>query len=497
MQISGTRQSRGHDGRAQPLTARGLAAAFMVFVMLASAPLRADQVQLPDMGSAASTALSISDEKTLGAEIMGEVRRQLPLDGDPELDGYIQSLGQQLVSHAQTPDFRFHFFVVRDNTINAFALPGGYIGVNTGLIADTRNESELAGVMSHEIAHVAQRHFARTLAAQKGSSLRTIAILLAAILVGQANPQAGVALATGGQAAAIQRQLNYTRAHEQEADSVGIHILAASGFDPKGMPEFFQRLLRDSQYQSKAPEFLSTHPLTEARIAETLARARTLPQGTETHDRTYGLMRAKLTERRFDRNKEALSYFQDEIRSPRDFNATQAAYGLALAETDGGKIKAAEDRLKRLIHDDGEYVPYYTALARAQAQGKHYETALKTLRTTLGLFPGDYAATVYYVQTLIRAGQPAKAEGVARDFLDNRTEDPRFYHLLAQAADAAGHQPEAELAMSEYYARMGQTSLAMDQLKQVISSSEADHFQKSRAVARKKELEQRQTQTLQ
>ena len=218
------------------------------------------QNQLPDFGDASSAALSPADERELGAIFMRQIRAQLPVIDDPEIEDYAQSLGYKLLSGAGEGSLDFYFFVIADPIINAFAIPGGYIGIHSGLITSTESESELAAVIAHEIAHVTQRHIARSIAAAEGTQYATLAAVIAGILIGTQNSQAGQAAIAGATAAGTQSRLNFTRSNEQEADRVGINMMAKAGYDPRAMPAFFEKLDTASRYYSKPPEFLSTPP---------------------------------------------------------------------------------------------------------------------------------------------------------------------------------------------------------------------------------------------
>ena len=195
--------------------------------------------ELPDIGMPASTTLSLADEYKIGLMIVRQLREAGQIVEDPEINEYLQALGMRLSSQAHEGAHRFTFFAVRDSSINAFALPGGFIGVNAGLVTATRSEAELAGVLAHEIAHVTQRHIARSLQNAGRANMASMAAMLAAILIGATTGLPSDAVlggVTAAQGLAAQSQINYTRANEAEADRVGIGILAASGFDPVGMP---------------------------------------------------------------------------------------------------------------------------------------------------------------------------------------------------------------------------------------------------------------------
>ena len=198
---------------------------------------------LPNLGDASGQIISPKQDKELGAYFMRQVRQAGMVLDDVETTSYLETLGHKLAIHSENPGYGFTFFMVNDASINAFAGPGGYIGANVGLFLSAESESELAGVMAHEIAHVTQRHLARAFEAQDRMSLPTTAAILAAILIGAtADPSAGAAALTAASAAGMQRQINFTRANEKEADRVGIQTLADAGFDPYGMPAIFLRL---------------------------------------------------------------------------------------------------------------------------------------------------------------------------------------------------------------------------------------------------------------
>src|SRR3954471_735519 len=233
---------------------------------------------LPDIGSPASSSLTLDDEYRIGLQVVRQLRDEGQIIEDPEATEYLNALGSRLVAQATGDNSaqRFSFFFVRDDTINAFALPGGFIGVNYGLVLATRNESQLAGVLAHEIAHVTQRHIARRVRSQGRQGIATLAAILASILLGAATGSSDAAL--GGismaQGAAMQQQINFTRGNESEADRVGMGFLAAAGFDPYGMPDFFETIGRrtsldgSNQNRNALPEILQSHPVTANRIAE-------------------------------------------------------------------------------------------------------------------------------------------------------------------------------------------------------------------------------------
>ena len=215
------------------------------------------EVNLPDMGSPVDAVLSKSDEAQIGRAIMRQIRASGMLVEDPLITEYINEIGHRISAHANDGGQKFTFFVVDAPTINAFALPGGFIGVHTGLIAASRSEDELAGVLAHEIAHVTQRHIARAVHAGRRQSILSTAIMLGALLAGAAGAgpdavQGAIAVAQG---AAAQQSINFTRSNEYEADRIGMEALAASGFDPEGMASFFEVISRTTRpVEARTPD---------------------------------------------------------------------------------------------------------------------------------------------------------------------------------------------------------------------------------------------------
>lgn len=437
---------------------------------------------LPDIGDPASQVLTPAEEQQLGQRLMNKVRRRLPLLRDPAINAYIQNLGLRLASYAEGPGYNYHFFVVKNPQINAFALPGGYIGVNTGLILATRSESELGAVLAHEIAHVTQRHLARRLLRQRGINWRTAALILAGILIGTQNPQVGQAATLSAIAGMVQQRLAYSRQAEREADRVGMQILAKAHLNPAGMPSFFRRLLRATRYRNNPPVFLSTHPLTKSRLAKARARSRQLSNGKIFESAAYDLMRARLAVISAQLPQNAVSEFRARVEHGGG-KPWAARYGLALALKRTGDFARARAILQRLIHTHGEYAPYFLGLAEVARAAGQLERALQALHEGLSLFPNDYALRLLYVKTLLDTGQAEQAQRVATAVVTDHPEDARLWQLAARAADSAGERAQARLAMGHYYYLRGDIRGALDQIRYVLSSSDANEYQKSLATA--------------
>ena len=444
------------------------------------------------MGDTSETIISAEEERALGEAFMRQARRSLVLVEDPEIDAYVGALGMTLASYSDYRGGSFSFFVVNDPRINAFAAPGGYIGINSGLILATESESELASVVAHEIAHVTQRHLPRAIESASKMALPTAAALLTAVLLGQSNPELGEAALATTLAGHTQSQINFTRANEKEADHIGIQLVGQAGFDPRGMPAFFEKLQQAYRYQeNNLPEFLSTHPVTVARIADSRGRAEQFPPRASDGLSNYATMKAKLRVLTTKPTQQNVDYFKAELQRPRDGKDSSAMrYGLALALLEQGQAAAAQQHLEQLLEDEPDRSTYLLALARAQAARGGYDDAVATLELGLDLFPGHRPLTLAYVETLLQDRRPADAYQVMREYTRQRSDSPLALKLLARAAREAGRDVESHQAMAEYYYQLGELEVAIEQLKIARTRTDKENFyQNSRIEARLKQWE--------
>jgi predicted Zn-dependent protease len=411
---------------------------------------------------------------------------------DPEIQEYIQDVGQKLAANAHDGDFRFKFFVVDDPAINAFALPGGYIGVHSGLILETRNESELAGVMAHEISHVTQRHISRSIYANKQASILTMAAMLGAILVGAATGSSDIITGgiAGAQSLSAQQQIDFTRSNEYEADRVGVGVLAAAGFDPYGMPDFFETLARRTgPMASQAPEFLRTHPVTTNRIAETRSRAAQLPQ-IESSDATgYRLTRARLRLLGAATPEDALAYFTGNLNDPERVGDIGTQYGIALAQLQLGQKRQALEGMQDLLGANEAIIHFHTGLAAAQMEQGNRKDALATLQNAMKLFPRNVPLTIRYAEALMQTGQSEKAHEVLLDLYNQVPPTPEQVRLIALAASAAGDSADAHYYMAEYHLLRGDLMMASDQLRLALGIPALNSIQKARFLSRLQQIE--------
>jgi predicted Zn-dependent protease len=446
---------------------------------------------LPNLGDASGQVLSPQQDKALGAYFMRQIRQSGIILDDPESTAYLSALGRRLTIHSENPGYNFTFFLVDDASINAFAGPGGYIGANVGLVLASESESELAGVLAHEIAHVTQRHLARAYDAQEKMSLPTTAAILGAILLGAATDgSVGAAALMTAQAASLQRQINFTRANEKEADRVGIQTLASADFDPFGMPLFFERLQKNSKlYGTRPPEFLSTHPVTLNRISEATTRAESYPRVKLDNSMDFLLIQAKLRVNSYENPKQVLAdVLRYKGKSGGKSDVEQYELALLLSKTENHA--AAIPIMEKLHNSDPDRIAYRLALARIMTADKQYTPALALYADTLELYPGEMTVVLPYANTLMTAGQAKQAFTLLTEIANRNPTDPQLHKLLAQAAGATGHTVETHTAMAQYYFLNGYTNQAIEQLKLAEKSPKLSSYQIARIQARISNLEE-------
>jgi predicted Zn-dependent protease len=458
--------------------------------LLAAAPLRAETVQLPDMGEHASSVISAEQQRRIGESVMRQIRESGDLLEDTEANTYINALGYRLIAHGAQTHQRFTFFIVKDPAINAFALPGGFIGVNTGLIAATRNESELASVLAHEIAHVIQNHLARGFEKAQQMNLPLTAAVIAAILLGAHDPQVGEAALAASAAGSQQMQLDFTRANEEEADRVGMQLLAHSDFDPRSMPEFFQRLQQESRYYASGlPEFLRTHPVTAHRIADTLNRAEQYPAKKAPKDPNYALIKAKLQVEQ-SRDPAALARrLEKELQSHSCRNEAATRYGYGLALDAAGNTAGAERELGRLYKEEPDRIAYALALGSVRADAGKYPKAIEVYRKSLALYPDNAPLTVALCEALLGANRAQDAKDTITALIRGSDDAPaNTYQVLAKAESKLGNSTAAHIALAESYRRLGDPANAIAQLEIAKRKKDLDFYDTSRIEAMLGEL---------
>jgi predicted Zn-dependent protease len=451
-----------------------------------SAPSGSD---LPELGSPAETILSKQDEAQLGAMISKEMRDQNAVIEDPEVTEYLQSVGTRLAAQSADGARDFHYVAVKDAAINAFAVPGGYIFINSGLILATNTESELAGVMGHETAHVTQHHIARFLRKESQQSLINAAAMLGAILLaamshGGSGAEGGIAAVQG---MAAQQQINFTRDNEEEADRVGIGYMAGAGFDPKGMGDFFETLSRRySLATSWIPPMLLDHPVTTDRIAEARARAAQLPPVHGKDSVSYALIKERVRVLMASGDVDIEKQYETKVAAGDHSLATR--YGEALAMIADHRNVDATRVLYQLTQERPEVTLFYSALGEAESKAGRQNDALSTFKRSMALFPRNVPVTVRYAEALMAAGRPAEAHTVLLDLFNNVPPTPEQIRLTARAASAANDLGDAYYYMAEYQLANGELNLAVQQYQLALASPNLTPIQRQRIRARLDEV---------
>lgn len=455
----------------------------------------ASRLNLPDLGEASTVVLSRAQERELGAEFMRQARHTLPILRDPELASYIQNFGERLVRASDEPTAPFHFFIIRSGVINAFSVPGAYVGINSGLILDARTEDELAAVLSHEIAHVTQHHIARMLAQQQRLSLPAMGAMLAGILLAAAQPMAGEAALTGTQAALTQAQIDYTRSFEAEADRVGMHTLVRAGFNPRAMPRFFERLERWSELNDAGapPPFLQDHPVTSERISQSLDRAERYPDPPMKDGLEFELMRARIAVDTADRPEDELDYYRAALARHHYRYREAAAYGEALALLRLERFPDAAALTAHLIAAHPGVEPFQILQAEIAAAAGHYDQALTDYQQALTRFPHSGPLLELYAGLLLDMHQAGRAIPVLQGLLARHAHEARLYRLMARAMADTGNTLAFHQNLANYYDLDDQTQAAMEQLRLAADAARAQHddYTLARVTARLAEIKQR------
>jgi len=443
---------------------------------------------LPDLGSPAATVLSQTDEYRLGAMVAKELRDQAALIEDPEVSEYINNIGQRLAAQSAMGGQNFHYFVVKDTSINAFAVTGGYVFINAGLILATSSESELAGVMAHETAHITQHHIARMLADQSKQSLTTAAAMIGAILLGAlGGGQAAEGAIAATQGMAVQHQINFTRDNEWEADRVGIGYLAGAGFDPYGMGSMFETMARhEGLATTYIPAMLIDHPMDSDRVAEQRARASQFPPVKAQDSLSYELIRERVRVLTATGDTDLAAQYAQKIAH--GGNNLGNRYGEALALMNSNRADEAVKILTLLVQQHEGLTLLHAALGQAQQKAGHMKEALATFQRAEELFPRNVPVTVRYAEALMTAGRPGQAHNMLLDLFNNVPPTPDQIRLTALAASAAGDPGDAYFYMGEYQLANGDLFLAAQQLQLALASPHITQIQRQRYQARLDEV---------
>jgi len=443
---------------------------------------------LPELGDHSTTAFSPQLERRIGIEVMRGIRRGPSYVDDSEVLEYLNSLGLSLVNVSNTLGVDFEFFLIADAAINAFALPGGFIGVHSGLVLAAQTESELASVLAHEISHVTQRHIARGLGKQGQISVVSIAGMLIGMLAAHNSSQVGQAVAMASQAGAVQAQLRYTREFEREADRVGIDILERAGYDVTGMVGLFERLQRATRlHENNAPAYLQTHPLTVERISDMQNRI----QGTTYRQRLdradFQLVRAKLRAEQGS-GADAVTYFEQQIADKRYSSEGATLYGLSYAHLRARNLEQAKRQLELARQIVGSHPMLDMLGGRIQWDSGARGEALRAYEKAVARQPRYRPLQYAYVQTMQKLDEHDRALALLGELIRRFPQDGKLYSLRAASFAATNRILLQHQAQAESYFLQGATQAAIEQLQIALKAGDGNFYQLSSVEARLREL---------
>lgn len=449
---------------------------------------------LPDLGSPATAAVSLDEEYRAGLGWFSQMRQTGVVLEDPEVSDYIQEIGHSLSSHAEEGQHQFYYFVLKDPVVNAFAMPGGFVAIDSGLILATRNENELAGVMAHETAHVTQRHLVRQLIDQSHAGLISTAAMLAAILLGATagrgggSPDAMEGAVMAAQGAAIQHQINYTRASEFEADRIGIGTMASAGYDPLGMASFFDYMSRSGPEPSRvnAVQFLIDHPIFSDRVAEARNRAAQIGRIRHADSLSYTLMRERL--RSLVGNPQAAREYYSNLAKNGAGLGIEDRYGKDVADIATRNPALAIADLQALVKEYPKVNQFYGALGQAYLANGQLKESQAVLDQAVTLFPRNVPITIRLAETLMHAGDNKRAHLILDDLFNVVEPTPDQTRLIAKAAHAAGDVADSYYYMSYFYLMSGDFKMAVNQLQLGLEMPGLDPIQRARFSARLEEV---------
>jgi len=460
-----------------------------LLLLYSSAPGWAqNKTDLPSFG--ASGVVPVGQEYYIGRVWLMSFRRQAPVVEDPLLQVYVEELVYKLAESSELQDHRLQIVVVNNPTINAFAVPGGVVGVHNGLIEKSQTEAQLASVLTHELAHLSQRHFSRGIEAQQAAKIPSmIGLLGGMIAIAAGSPDAGMGAIMGSQAAVQNTQLRFSRGHEQEADRFGIQNLERAGFDPSGAADMFDVMqAAGPRYGSRPPEFLLSHPLTTTRIADARNRARQYPRRMYADNPEFQLMRVRVELSFMKDDAKATAHFRAQL-AKKGRNAEAQQYALVLALTRQRHYAEAMKYLDPLRKFSPDSLPYMLAEADIYIESGEFDDALRLLGHSWTLMPGNHPITMAMVKAHLRAGRFTAAEKILAPHARRRSSDPFVWYVLAETQGLSGNTYGLHQSRAQYFFLNGQMMSARAQLGHALQLA-PDEVARERIRTEQRRVEQ-------
>ncbi|MCO6555316.1 MAG: M48 family metallopeptidase [Gilliamella sp.] len=452
----------------------------------------ADNINLPDIGTAAATTLSIGQEMEMGDYYMRMLRASAPIINDPVLNQYINDLGKKLVSKSESVKTPFHFYIMKSDVLNAFAFFGGNVVIHSKLILDTDNESQLASVMSHEIGHVTQRHLARAMENQNRNSPYVWGATLGSLLLTLANPEAGMAAMTSTMAGSAQNMISFTQSNEQEADRVGLRTLAKAGFDPYASSEFLQKLADQSRFSSKAPEILLTHPLPNSRLTDIRNRSLQYSKKNVSPSLNYYLAKARLAILMAKNKNTAKLLVEDYKKLNNEQSKTAIIYANALADNLSGNNQKAKQQLQPLLDSDPNNIWYIDLMTDIDLALNNSSTAITRLQAALKKAPNSSALQLNLANSYIKNKNYQQAVSLLHRYTFDHNDDSNGWELLVTAYGGLHARAKEMSARAELIALEGQFQQSIQLLQNAKNQTKGDQTMISKIDARINQLKQLQ-----
>lgn len=471
---------------------------------LAAAPLvlagsfcyqAAADIELPLLGDTSSGMISPVQERQLGQNWLRLYRSQVPTSSDPFVIDYLENLLARLLPYSQLEDKNVELVVAENSSLNAFAVPGGIIGVHTGLLSYAKTENQLATVIAHELAHLSQRHYARRLEQQKNMSVPFYTAMLASLVLlatsSSHNNDAGMAAIATTQALALDAQLRFSRQNEQEADRIGMQTMVQAGLDPYAAAEMFEEMLRGSRYGRRPPEFLLTHPISESRVADAYNRAMQYPRKPQADNPEYQLIRARIRVANEETPQQAIRRFKGELDG--DTQARYASrYGLTLAYLLAHEYDNAREALAPLLAEEPERLSYQITASDIEVAAGNYQEGIAALEALLERHPNSHPTRIRYAEALMKAGDYSRSADVLERYSRQRPTDDYVWYLLAEVNGLAGNILGVHEARAEYFILNGIYDRAQIQLRNALKHAEGNNYRTALLQERIKYVEHQQ-----
>lgn len=445
------------------------------FILLCNSAKAVD-IQLPSMGEASSSIISLNQEYALGQSWLKAFRAQADISSDYIIQEYVEEILFEMVRYSDMQDKRLEVVIIDNKSLNAFAVPGGIIGVNTGLFLHAETEAQLASVLAHELSHISQRHFARSVEEQKiNSTANLVGLIAGLVLAATSGADAGLALLTATQAATLESSLKYSRQNEQEADRIGITVLADAGYDPSAMGAMFEQMLESTKYLGyQAPEYLRTHPLTENRVNDALSRSQQYPRKYYEEPDDYKLVRARIdVAESGSPDQRVAKYKALEEREPTDAHR----YGLALAYLDTLRFTEAKELAKTLYKGTPGNRYFGLLYAKTLGLSGEAEQAEDIIKGYLNQYPNSYSLNMAFVGLLNQSTKFSQSVEILKRMTRSRPNDSAVWYQYSETLGLAGEILELHKARAEYFMLVGAFDRAIRQLQFAKTEAKGDQIE--------------------